>query len=59
MDLEKKIYIESNINEFYGITKINQIYTNHSKDEIEMNLILPLQKEIQFSKFILFLDGKK
>ena len=59
MDLEKKIYIESNINEFYGITKINQIYTNHSKDEIEMNLILPLQKEIQFSKFTLLMDGKK
>ena len=59
MDLEKEIYIESNINEFYGITKVNQIYTNHTENEIELKIILPLKKEIQFSKFTLLMDGKK
>ena len=59
MDLEKEIYIESNINEFYGITKVYQTYINHSENEIELKIILPLKKEIQFSKFTLLMDGKK
>ena len=52
------VKIEADFNEFYGITKVTQNYRNQTDKPIELNLIIPLRPEIQFSQFRVQLDDK-
>ena len=56
---EENIYIKSEVNEFYAITEVTQYYTNNNKAPIELNIIYPLKKEINFRKFTINVNGKK
>jgi hypothetical protein len=56
---EENIYIKSEVNEFYAITEVTQFYTNNNKAPIELNIIYPLKKEINFRKFTINVNGKK
>ena len=56
---EETIYIESNVNEFYAITKVTQYYKNNNNKPVELSIIYPLRKEINFRKFSINIDGKK
>ena len=56
---EENIYIKSEVNEFYAITELTQYYTNNNKAPIELNIIYPLKKEINFRKFTINVNGKK
>ena len=56
---EETIYIESNVNEFYAITQITQYYKNNNNKPVELSIIYPLRKEINFKKFTINIDGKK
>ena len=56
---EEKIFIKSDVNEFYAITQVTQNYKNNNSVPIELNIIYPLRKEINFRKFTINVDGKK
>ena len=56
---EEKIFIKSEVNEFYAITQVTQNYKNNNSVPIELNIIYPLRKEINFRKFTINVDGKK
>ena len=56
---EETIYIESMINEFYALTQVTQYYKNNNDKSIELSIIYPLRKEINFRKFTINIDGKK
>ena len=56
---EETIYIESNVNEFYAITQVTQYYKNNNNKPVELNIIYPLRKEINFKKFTININGKK
>ena len=56
---EETIYIQSDVNEFYAITQITQYYKNNNNKPIELNIIYPLRKEINFRKFSIKINGKK
>ena len=56
---EETIYIESNVNEFYAITQVTQYYKNNNNKPVELSIIYPLRKEINFKKFSINIDGKK
>ena len=56
---EESIYIKSEVNEFYAITQVTQYYKNNNKAPIELNIIYPLKKEINFRKFTVNVNGKK
>ena len=56
---EESIYIKSEVNEFYAITQVTQYYKNNNKAPIELNIIYPLKKEINFRKFTINVNGKK
>ena len=56
---EETIYIESIVNEFYAITKVTQYYKNNNNKPVELSIIYPLRKEINFRKFNINIDGKK
>ena len=56
---EETIYIESNVNEFYAVTKVTQYYKNNNNKPVELSIIYPLRKEINFRKFSINIDGKK
>ena len=56
---ENSIIIESTINEYYGITKVKQTYKNDTENPLELEIILPLVKEIQFSKFTVLMNNQK
>ena len=56
---EETIYIESNVNEFYAITQVTQYYKNNNNKPVELSIIYPLRKEINFKKFTINIDGKK
>ena len=56
---EESIYIKSEVNEFYAITQVTQYYKNNNKAPIELNIIFPLKKEINFRKFTINVNGKK
>ena len=47
------------MNEFYAITKVAQYYKNNNKILVELSIIYPLLKEINFSKFTINSNGKK
>ena len=53
------VHINTELNEFYAKTNITQYYINESDRVIELILKFPLNSKIQFSKFILELNGKK
>ena len=56
---EETIYIKSNVNEFYAITEITQYYKNNNKKTVELSIEYPLNKEINFRKFTININGKK
>ena len=56
---ENSIIIESTINEYYGITKVKQTYKNDTENPLELEIILPLVNEIQFSKFTVLMNNQK
>ena len=56
---EETIYIETIINEFYALTQVTQYYKNNNNKSIELSIIYPLRKEINFRKFTINIDGKK
>ena len=56
---EETIYIESTVNEFYAITKVKQYYKNNNNKPVELNVIYPLKREINFKKFSIDINGKK
>ena len=45
-EIENSIVIESTINEFYGITRVKQIYKNDTENPLELEIILPILKVI-------------
>ena len=57
-EVNNYVKIEADFNEFYGITKVTQNYRNQTDKPIELNLIIPLRPEIQFSQFRVQLDDK-
>ena len=56
---EESIFIKSDVNEFYAITQVTQYYKNNNKVPIELNIIYPLKREINFRKFTINVNGKK
>jgi hypothetical protein len=50
---EETIYIESTVNEFYAITKVKQYYKNNNNKPVELNIIYPLKREINFKNLVL------
>ena len=56
---EETIYIESNINEFYAVTNVIQYYKNNNNKPVELSIIYPFRREVQFRKFTILIDGKK
>ena len=56
---EETILIQSNVNEFYAVTQVTQYYKNDNKVPIELNIIYPLKREINFRKFTININGKK
>ena len=56
---EENIYIKSDVNEFYAITQVTQYYKNTNKAPVELNIIYPLKREINFRKFTINVNGKK
>ena len=56
---EENIYIKSEVNEFYAITEVTQYYKNNNKAPVELNIIYPIRKEINFRKFTINVNGKK
>ena len=56
---EETILIQSNVNEFYAVTQVTQYYKNDNKVPIELNIIYPLRREINFRKFTINVNGKK
>ena len=53
------VLIETELNEFYAKTNVTQYYVNESNNNIELIVKFPQNPKIQFSKFVLELDGKK
>ena len=51
---EETIYIESNINEFYAVTNVIQYYKNNNNKPVELSIIYPFRREVQFRKILLF-----
>ena len=56
---EDNIDIKSEVNEFYAITQVTQYYKNNNKAPVELSIIYPLKKEINFRKFTINVNGKK
>ena len=56
---EDNIDIKSEVNEFYAITQVTQYYKNINKAPVELSIIYPLKKEINFRKFTINVNGKK
>ena len=56
---EETIYINSNVNEFYALTQVTQYYKNNNNKSIELTIIYPLKKEINFRKFNIKINDKK
>ena len=56
---EDNIDIKSEVNEFYAITEVTQYYKNYNKAPVELSIIYPLKKEINFRKFTINVNGKK
>ena len=56
---EENILIKSDVNEFYAITQVTQYYKNNNKVPVELSIIYPLRKEINFRKFTININGKK
>ena len=56
---EETIYIESNINEFYAVTNVIEYYKNNNNKPVELSIIYPFRREVQFRKFTILIDGKK
>ena len=56
---EETIYIQSNVNEFFAETKVIQYYKNNNNKPVELTVIYPLRKEINFKKLSLDINGKK
>ena len=56
---EETIYIQSNVNEFFAETKVIQYYKNNNNKPVELTVIYPLRKEINFKKLSIDLNGKK
>ena len=56
---EENIYIKSEVNEFYAITEVTQYYKNNNKAPVELNIIYPIRREINFRKFTVNVNGKK
>ena len=53
------VYIDTELNEFYAKTNVTQYYVNKSSKNIELIVKFPQNPKVQFSKFILELNGKK
>ena len=53
------VYIDTELNEFYAKTNVTQYYVNKSKNTIELVVKFPQNPKVQFSKFVLELNGKK
>ena len=56
---EDNIYINSEVNEFYAVTQVTQYYKNNNNKPVELSIIYPLKKEINFRKFIININGQK
>ena len=56
---EDNIDIKSDVNEFYVITQVTLYYKNNNKAPIELSIIYPLKKEINFRIFTININGKK
>ena len=56
---EETIYINSNVNEFYAVTQVTQYYKNNNNKPVELTIIYPLKKEINFRKFNIKINDKK
>ena len=56
---EETIYIDSIVNEFYAKTEVTQYYKNNNNKPVELSIIYPLRKEINFKKFSISINGKK
>ena len=56
---EENIFIKSDVNEFYAITQVTQYYKNNNKVPVELSIIYPLKREINFRKFTINVNGKK
>ena len=56
---EESIFIKSDVNEFYAITQVTQYYKNNNNAPVELSIIYPLRKEINFRKFTINVNGKK
>jgi len=56
---EETIYIQSNVNEFFAETKVIQYYKNNNNKPVELTVIYPLRKEINFKKLSIDINGKK
>jgi len=56
---EETIYIQSNVSEFFAETKVIQYYKNNNNKPVELTVVYPLRKEINFKKLSLDINGKK
>ena len=56
---EDNIYINSEVNEFYAVTQVTQYYKNNNNKPVELSIIYPLKKEINFRKFTININGQK
>ena len=56
---EEIIYIQSDVNEFYAVTQVTQYYKNNNNKPVELSILYPLRKEINFRKFSININGKK
>ena len=63
-DIEKnknksKIFFNSNINEIFATTELIQEFQNPYKDAIELEILFPINKNINLSKFEILMKEKK
>jgi len=56
---EETIYIQSSVNEFFAKIKVVQYYKNNNNKPVELTVIYPLRKEINFKKLNIDINGKK
>ena len=55
---ENLVNIDAELNEFYSKTNITQYYVNQLNNPVELILKLPYISSVQFSKFVLDINGK-
>ena len=56
---KSKIFFNSNINEIFATTELIQEFQNPYKDAIELEILFPINKNINLSKFEILMKEKK